>query len=61
MPADEADGKWLPMHRDKDRPIKMPELFTRLQEAGFGAVDIVHKRMNFALIPRDIDITVAFK
>lgn len=54
LPKDEVDGKWLPMHEEKDRPIKLSDQAAILNEIGFRSMDIVHKKLNFAL-------TVAFK
>lgn len=50
LPADEVDGKWLKLHREKDKPLKLSEQIQFLKEAGFGLVDVVHKRMQFALM-----------
>ena len=54
LPASEVDGKWLPLHRRKDRPVTLSRQLELLKHAGFRDVDVVYKRFNFAL-------TVAFK
>jgi tRNA (cmo5U34)-methyltransferase len=50
LPADEVDTKWLPLHQEKDYPIKVSQQLSLLKEARFHTVDIVHKRFNFALM-----------
>jgi len=49
MPENEVDDKWLALHTEKDSPIKLSDQDAMLNEVGFRCVDIIQKRMNFAL------------
>jgi hypothetical protein len=49
LPEEEVDGKWLPLPKEKDKPIKLIDQIAMLNEVGIHAVDIVHKRINFVL------------
>lgn len=50
LPESEVDGKWLKLHKEKDKPLKLSEQMSLLKEAGFATVDVVHKRLQFAMM-----------
>jgi tRNA (cmo5U34)-methyltransferase len=50
LPENEVDGKWIKLHKEKDKPLKLLEQIRLLQEAGFSTVDVVHKRLQFAML-----------
>jgi tRNA (cmo5U34)-methyltransferase len=50
LPENEVDEKWLKLHKEKDKPLKLTEQIQLLKEAGFSTVDVVHKRLQFAMI-----------
>lgn len=50
IPADEVDGKWLPLHREKDKPLKISEQMIMLYDAGFRSIDIISKTINFVMM-----------
>ncbi len=50
LPESEVDGKWLKLHKEKDKPLKLSEQIRLLKEAGFSTVDVVHKRLQFAML-----------
>ncbi len=45
----EVDGKWLKLHKEKDKPIKLSEHMRLLGKAGFTTIDVLHKRFQFAM------------
>ena len=49
LSEDDVDGKWIPLHQEKDKPVKLSEQTSMLQKAGFKTVEIVLKNINFAL------------
>lgn len=50
LPASEVDGKWLKLHREKDTPLTLSEQMELLQAAGFSTIEVVHKRLQFAML-----------
>jgi len=50
LPAEEVDGKWIPLHKDKDKPIKLSEQLDTLRDAGFSSVDVLNKNINFCMM-----------
>jgi len=50
LTEDEVDGKWIPMHKEKDAPLKLTEQFTMLAGAGFRSIDIINKNLNFVMM-----------
>jgi len=50
LPESKVDEKWLKLHKEKDKPLKLSEQIQFLKMAGFNTVDVVHKRMQFALL-----------
>ncbi|WP_321394255.1 methyltransferase [uncultured Desulfuromusa sp.] len=50
LPESEIDEKWLPLHREKDKPLKLFDQIEILNKTGFKTVDIAHKRFQFAML-----------
>lgn len=50
LPESEVDGKWLKLHKVKDKPLRLSEQRHLLKEAGFSTVEVVHKRLQFAML-----------
>lgn len=50
LPENDVDGKWLALHEQKDKPLTLTDQMRLLKEACFSSVDVVHKRLQFALI-----------
>jgi hypothetical protein len=45
----EIDRTWMALYEQKDKPIKLSRQIAMLREAGFRAVDVIHKQSNFSL------------
>ena len=50
LPPEEVDGKWLLLHKEKDKPIRVSKQMAMLYDAGFHSIDIINKNINFALM-----------
>jgi tRNA (cmo5U34)-methyltransferase len=46
---DEIEGKWIPKHREEDRPAKLTDQLAWLMHIGFVDVDVIWKYYNFAV------------
>lgn len=49
VPESEIDAKWIPKYEAEDHPAPLLDHLTWLAEAGFGEIDVVWKRYNFAV------------
>jgi len=47
--SDEIENKWIPRHREEDRPAKLVEQLKWLESIGFTDVDVVWKSHIFAV------------
>lgn len=47
---EEVDNKWLALHKEKDKPLRLSNQISMLHDVGFKYVDLVHKRLGFALM-----------
>ena len=49
LSEEEVDGKWLPLHTGKDKPVTPHAMEEMLHQVGFKGFEIIHKNMNFML------------
>ena len=49
LSIDEIEGKWIPKHKEEDRPAKLIDQLEWLKEIGFANVDVLWKHYNFAV------------
>jgi len=50
LSQEEVDGKWLPLHKEKDKPLKISEQMVMLYDAGFRSIDIINKNINYVMM-----------
>ena len=49
LSREEIEGKWIPKHKEEDRPAKLSDQLQWMKEIGFIDVDVLWKYYNFAV------------
>jgi len=50
LTEEEVDGKWLPLHKEKDKPLTLSKQIEMISRAGFKSIEIINKNINFVMI-----------